>query len=235
MQENERHLYQLFTNQLNTGWIKYFCRWKKPYLNDWILRFQKAILVWFQITPIISDLTIHMRKFQHAQDLLVLIYPKLHSKSCDYLYSLTAWYPPYCLKGHIQNKNFWKVISIQVCTTTTFVSCFHDLHCTIMKHDEQKRNWWAHQKSQLPHTTLCPLTSTRWIETKINYRTQHFFCVFHKKWTTALKLKSQKFDEQSWCPPKLIELCMALCCDVMGSSNLITVPDWLCSGRFAVM
>ena len=72
----------------------------------------------------------------------------------------------------------------------------------------KKRNWWAHQKSQLPHTTLCPLTSTRWIETKINYRTQHFFCVFHKKWTTALKLKSQKFDKQSWCPPKLIELCM---------------------------
>ena len=56
---------------------------------------------------------------------------------------------------------------------------------------------------------LCALlTSTRWIETKINHRTQHFFCVFHKKWTTSLKLKSQKFDEQSWCPPKLIELCM---------------------------
>ena len=77
-----------------------------------------------------------------------------------------------------------------------------------MKYNGQKRNWWAHQKQQLPHTTLCPLTSTRWIETKINKRTQHFFCVFHKKWTTALKLKSQKFDEQSWYPPKLIELCM---------------------------
>ena len=77
-----------------------------------------------------------------------------------------------------------------------------------MKYDGQERNWWPHQKQQLPHTTLCPLTSTRWIKTKINYRTQHFFCVFHKKWTTALKLKSQKFDEQSWCPPKLIELCM---------------------------
>ena len=131
LQENERHLYQLFTNQLNTGWIKYFCRWKKPYLNDWILRFQKAILVWFQITPIISDLTIHIRKFQHAQDLLMLIYPKLHSKLCDYLYSWTAWYPLHCLKRHIQNKKFWKVISSQVClTTTTFVSCFHDLYCT---------------------------------------------------------------------------------------------------------
>ena len=77
-----------------------------------------------------------------------------------------------------------------------------------VKYNGQKRNWWAHQKQQLPHTTLCPLTSTRWIETKINKRTQHFFCVFHKKWTTALKLKSQKFDEQSWYPPKLIELCM---------------------------
>ena len=119
LQENERHLYQLFTNQLNTGWIKYFCRWKKPYLNDWILRFQKAILVWFQITPIISDLTIHIRKFQHAQDLLVLIYPKLHSKSCDYLYSLTAWYPLYCLKRHI--------FTISIVQT--------------VKHDGQKRNW----------------------------------------------------------------------------------------------
>ena len=109
---------------------KIFLQMKKPYLNDWILRFKKAILVWFQITPIISDLTIHMRKFQHAQDLLVLIYPKLHSKSCDHLYSLTAWYPLYCLKRHIQNKKFWKVISMQVCITTTFVSYFHDLHCT---------------------------------------------------------------------------------------------------------
>ena len=118
LQENERHLYQLFTNQLNTGLIKYFCRWKKPYLNDWILRFQKAILVWFQITPIISDLTIHMRKFQHAQDLLVMIYPKLHSKSCDYLYTLTAWYPLYCLKRHI-----FTIFIVQT-----------------VKHDGQKRN-----------------------------------------------------------------------------------------------
>ena len=166
------------------------------------------------------------------------------------------------------------------------MSCFYDLHCTIMKHDEQKRNWWAYQKSQLPHTTLCPLTSTRWIETKINYRTQHFFCVFHKKWTAALKLTAKSTNltaissnrqvnllnqpptAATWALTKFLlslkvttwsfgyedkanttktltnkvdvlqnlsSYTWSLCCDVMGLSNLITVPDWLCSRRFAVI
>ena len=133
----------------------------------------------------------------------MLIYPKLHSKSCDYLYSWTAWYPLHCLKRHIQNKKFWKVISSQVWTTTTFVSCFHDLYCT------NRETWRA--EAELVSTSKTTVASYDFVpfdETKINHITQHFFCVFHKKWTTSLTLKSQKFDEQSWYPPKLIELCM---------------------------